>query len=348
MILLAASISAPVIWEIDHGLNTCIVQGVFHRALNCVDERNGLLTIATSVYGNGPFGVSVETADGFSFIDVGVKIGQQVQIDRNAIRIPLAPLEISLKHAVIWHCSPPVKIQSYQAIFDIGNNLQIAHKTAVNSQLESGLAPLLNHLDGILSGDLLENQKLPLLCRFSVKHLVGISRGIQHSDSKMLNKAVLPLIGLGCGLTPSGDDILMGVIGALSLFSDWQDIRRLCDGLSDVIASSVHGRTTFVSASYLEYAKKGFQSEALGDFLSSIVNGSGHKVFESSKRLLMFGHTSGHEIVLGSLLCLASIRCRYMGMQCNVRVASDSMSQSLLGCCLTVGSSRLEPWIITE
>lgn len=114
--------------------------------------------------------------------------------------------------------------------------------------------------------------------------------------------AVFPLIGAGSGLTPSGDDYLIGLLLILQVTEP--DCHK-------VLASTITrhlSRTTHVSASYLKLAAKGHFSEALTDLRQAIFSSCPTLVplQRAISRVLAVGSTSGADTLAGVRAALAS------------------------------------------
>jgi hypothetical protein len=110
-------------------------------------------------------------------------------------------------------------------------------------------------------------------------------------------KGVKQLVGLGIGLTPSGDDFLIGFIGAAYFFAHADDFRKaVFEGMRPL----VH-RTNLPSFFMLKAALKGSYPGPLSDFLHAIEAGSAARVRSSAKRLTGLGATSGQDMLAGVL-----------------------------------------------
>ncbi len=100
------------------------------------------------------------------------------------------------------------------------------------------------------------------------------------------------LIGYGPGLTPSGDDILTGMLAVLhtsDLFTRLPSFLPPADQLAQL--------TTSVSCSYLNSARKGEFSTPVLKVIRHLQ--SGRSPQPAIGRLLAVGHTSGADILLG-------------------------------------------------
>jgi hypothetical protein len=114
-----------------------------------------------------------------------------------------------------------------------------------------------------------------------------------------LRQSTLALIGLGPGLTPSGDDFLTGLILCL-----WA-VRHASPRIAEIlrcVAGCVAGRwkagTNPFGGSCLYAAVNGHAPGVIGSALHSIWSGSGDLEFALS-RLTSVGSTSGADILLG-------------------------------------------------
>ena len=106
------------------------------------------------------------------------------------------------------------------------------------------------------------------------------------------------LIGLGGGLTPAGDDYLVGMCTALALPGEgWQPHRRL---LARIIADNVH-RTNDISSATLLQAARGRVRQTIIDVVRSLATGEAATLPGRVRRLLAIGHTSGSDIAAGLL-----------------------------------------------
>lgn len=103
------------------------------------------------------------------------------------------------------------------------------------------------------------------------------------------------LVGLGEGLTPSGDDVLVGVLLALRYLG-----RPECaDEIWASIAEHVPRRTTALSATLLASAAEGDAAPQVIELLAAL---AGHRPLEPAlDRLLAVGSTSGAGIAHGLL-----------------------------------------------
>lgn len=112
----------------------------------------------------------------------------------------------------------------------------------------------------------------------------------------------LHLVGLGPGLTPSGDDVVAGALVAAHAtahprLAGWQEQTR---------AALRVRRTTAVSTALLHHALDGYAVPELAAFLVAVCAGQAGEVGPVAARLLAIGHSSGTALAAGALHCLRS------------------------------------------
>jgi hypothetical protein len=121
----------------------------------------------------------------------------------------------------------------------------------------------------------------------------------QDISSKSILKPVTSLIGLGPGLTPSGDDFLGGIMIMLSLLKQDDKINRLA-GAIEIAASA----TNDISRAHLKAAAQGLGAEPLHATIGDITSNRGRELQVSLKRLNAIGHCSGWDALAGAVITL--------------------------------------------
>jgi hypothetical protein len=109
--------------------------------------------------------------------------------------------------------------------------------------------------------------------------------------------AVEVLIGLGNGLTPSGDDFLGGVMIALHRVGR----ADLAGALARRVMASATQGTSVISAAYLRCAAAGQGFAVLFDALDCVLAGEGARLDARLDAIAEVGHTSGWDSLAGSI-----------------------------------------------
>jgi len=113
---------------------------------------------------------------------------------------------------------------------------------------------------------------------------------------------LLDLIGLGAGSTPSGDDVLVGIIAVMSLFEQVQDqIKEALPQLRAGIQETARARTPLPSAQMLLCAGNRSFPEPILALLSSLTSEGASEdiIVEKAQLVAQLGHYSGLAILLG-------------------------------------------------
>ena len=115
-------------------------------------------------------------------------------------------------------------------------------------------------------------------------------------------QALEDLVGLGPGLTPSGDDLLGGVLLALRLAG--LDTKR--EALETVVLPCALVNTNRISYAYLQGAAQGYGSSVLHEALGAVA-GDDPALPELCAGLDRMGHSSGWDAFLGALCVLRRV-----------------------------------------
>jgi hypothetical protein len=115
--------------------------------------------------------------------------------------------------------------------------------------------------------------------------------------------AVGALVGLGFGLTPSGDDLLVGYMAGLwCTIRDKSERAQFISSLGEKIIH-LFRKTNDISRTYLYHAVRGQVSSRLADLAEAICRGKNpERLLEIAEAAMRVGHTSGMEAVTGMLV----------------------------------------------
>jgi hypothetical protein len=113
-----------------------------------------------------------------------------------------------------------------------------------------------------------------------------------------------PFIGAGQGLTPAGDDMILGVLLALSRWGDRIGYWPSSSQFHRVFLPTVYSKTTLLSANLIECALNGQADERLLSALDGLVIGTldAASIFEL---LSQWGSSSGMDALVGMALVLS-------------------------------------------
>ena len=139
--------------------------------------------------------------------------------------------------------------------------------------------------------------------RTAINPIKTLLDGLERLDSNALQGGAGDLAGLGLGLTPSGDDFIIGVMHALWMTLDADRALSLCRKMLSVAAP----RTNALSANYLETAARGEAAQAWHTIALAFAQNDTTNLNSAVEKLIELGHTSGQDALSGFLLALAHI-----------------------------------------
>ena len=108
------------------------------------------------------------------------------------------------------------------------------------------------------------------------------------------------LLGLGPGLTPSGDDVLGGMLVALHAVGQ----AGMAAELYAALAGAAPTATSPISDAFLRAAAEGLGCEALHAAIAAVLEGWAEAVSDRAEALGRIGHTSGWDALAGAMLVL--------------------------------------------
>jgi hypothetical protein len=131
------------------------------------------------------------------------------------------------------------------------------------------------------------------------QHATALGRALELADLGTAQVQGEALVGLGQGLTPSGDDVLLGLFAVLHLPGG------PCEPLRDlgrqIMARAAH-RTHAISLCALRAAAEGRVRARVAALLSALIAGERETMLAALRAVLAIGSSSGRDIVAGIVL----------------------------------------------
>jgi hypothetical protein len=146
-------------------------------------------------------------------------------------------------------------------------------------------------------------QDLPFPMQAAQARLHALRAALGSQDLQAFEAAALRLLGLGHGLTPSGDDFLGAVLFTLrhAPMRAWQPHMP---GLHQRLAAAAAQATNPISAALLQDLMAGSSYRALHELLDALNQGDCESVAAAARALLTVGASSGADMLAGVLLAL--------------------------------------------
>lgn len=275
------------------------IHSVFQSALNL--RVNGEIHLLTLVSGANdlPQGIRLDAPEMFSFGDYRVgdfRVGQLAICRDGILYFENNTLTIQLSGARRWKCDLPA-LGFDPAGPAASTAWSFVWKTLNERQRSSQVE--------IIAEELLTGSKQEGVLHRASKAIRALRHATQQYQSNI--SAVEGLIGLGSGLTPSGDDLLVGYLAGLWCTAQARSERMQYISSFGETIISLSSKTNDISRTYLYHAAQGQVSSRLANLAEAISQGMNHerlsKIAEASFKV---GHTSGMDAVTGLLIGLTA------------------------------------------
>jgi hypothetical protein len=274
------------------------IHSVFRTAVNLRPANKDLLfTLVVASEADLPQGIRLDSPDDFSFEQLSP--GRDVFSRDNTLIFENSALAVELYQSKRWQCdlpalgtdlTNPAVAGAWKCVWQSLNECQVRLGAEI-------VAQALLHSDGIVQSAI--SRRLGE----AIRTLIEATRSFQLNDLSVLTR----LIGLGTGLTPCGDDFLVGYLAGLwCTVRDFVERRQFVSKLGQAVIY-LSGRTNDISRTYLHHASYGQVSSRLDTLARAISRPeSPGKLLPIAESAKQSGHTSAMDAVTGLLLGLAT------------------------------------------
>lgn len=253
----------------------------FKPVVNIVNQESNVLSVVNDEIGNGPFSVVLPTN---SF---PTKTNADAQIEIFDDYFWLGDKLIDVADAGLWEAKP-----DWEALRSKPEN----HAWAAEV-----LTPLLNRealVDSMAHIVLKSSANIPLPPRIleaAQQAIPQLYEALSKQSMSAVSVAAKRLAGLGPGLTPAGDDLLLGVMHGL-----WTTLAaEEASNLSLAIAAAATPRTHALSGAWLNASARGEAAEPWHLLFQGISSKNEDELKRMAMRILPTGHTSGADALGG-------------------------------------------------
>lgn len=149
------------------------------------------------------------------------------------------------------------------------------------------------------------NKDMPFPLNLSATRFDAIKLTLVSNDLQAFTSAARRVLGLGNGLTPSGDDFVGGILFALAHAprSSWkEELPTAIASIHDAAKVS----TNVISAALLDDLMAGKSYSALHDVLSALHTNNSTNIEAACTKLLNLGSSSGADLLAGLLLAFTT------------------------------------------
>jgi len=271
------------------------VHSVFARACNIETPAGELVTLLAHDLGNVPHGIRL--AGPVAPFDSWLIPGQNAILENSALCVPDAGVTVDVSSAAVWRGAVVAVSMDSCPMTPGGAAVAVAlrelRETLIDCAPAQGFAPL-------LAAPARARSSVDRACASRLSHtLPMLARANERHDVTAFARAAARLVGLGPGLTPSGDDFIAGYLAALWSRAGFEGgIDAILPSLGDALAP-LFLRTNAISRQMLSDAAHGRFAERLVDVTVAI--SCAGNVVEATRRALASGHSSGADTLCGLL-----------------------------------------------
>ncbi len=258
----------------------------FDRACNLVNQDNAILTVVTSERGLTPFALVVTSERLLPFQNIQAEDVVRVMPDR----LMIGTLNIQLSTLTTWNPVPDWPM--LQRMFANDPN-RLTHLADIVLELASP-ASLLDLFR--LNPSQRSTLETALLDR-AREGAVALVLALRQGDADQAFQGARHLAGLGNGLTPAGDDFLVGA--ALAVAAGLYGKGR-AETMAQII-ERVCPFTTLLSAAYLRSAAQGECIAPWHTLFAALLLSDAEVTRMAAKSLMSVGHSSGSDGLAGFL-----------------------------------------------
>ena len=290
-----------------HNDEKVFVHSIFDKTVNLETKSGSLITLARRDVEEEPATLISSMPQNGSWHMAGLKNGSELSFIQDAIYLNESKIVGGISAATLWQpagfsklCLLPKRSHEemwrrYKLAMEyMKNNSHICH---------FALFHVLEKLPQILNRRLLlkGNPFLEFFCEgiLSLHDLMNI----QTEKTSNIESSVIKLLGLGEGLTPSGDDFLAGVLCCISFLQMvYQQKYRALQWIANSVINNMEKRTNKISCHFLRHAAEGLWGNVTENLLCTLFLFDPEKpnaLYNAIDRKLAQGASSGMDELIG-------------------------------------------------
>jgi hypothetical protein len=275
------------------------VIAVFARSFYVADAAGGLACIGPSGLGGGPLNMLCALPDALDWQANGLRTGDAASSDCEHLHVA-GRFRFDLADAVAWR---PTPVPAGWNVATLAAGLAVLANRAAAESVADGFAPLV----AALATDRREDHEMAAsrapLSRFAWPAIASLAGWLASRRNAAPPEAAEVLIGLGPGLTPSGDDLIGGALIALRALGHLGAASRLAAWALPLARQ----RTGIISVAQLACAASGEGSAALHDLIAALLTPGAPGLAEAIAALAAIGHSSGWDALAGVALAASAV-----------------------------------------
>ncbi|SEM91695.1 Protein of unknown function [Candidatus Frackibacter sp. WG12] len=270
------------------------VESVFKKVINLKLTNGKLVSISTSNNLNAPNNLIIASSNRLDLRTFNVKLGEEVELTPKEIFFKEAGLRIGLDRVEVWNGELFNNIDAIRRD-KFEKNFSTFAKIVVEEGKMEGVGEISRFLVQMLNGERFRSS-FGRVADAAYPNILNLQQAIlTHNKDKMI-KSSKRLIGLGPGLTPAGDDFLVGFYTILQMVQTTSGVEYIDLEVREKILTAAKEETTLVSKTTLEHILNAEAPEVILQLIEALFLGDAGDVYCYTLQLLARGSTSGTDI----------------------------------------------------
>jgi hypothetical protein len=276
-------------WQTLEQGETARVIGVTSRGVFLLALSQRVVFISRETY-RSP--LTINLSQGVKSMD-GVATGQKAELEKGKIRLEEAGIELIIPLDCLWQTpAPPAGVGGLEQARE---RLAAVARLILDGDEPRGLGVCLPPLLGLPNPPEGDTEALA--------RLLALRAALAQGDLRVALPLAERLLGYGRGLTPSGDDVVMGLLLALNRWGSELPALAGLTAFNRQVVQFASLATTTISANLIEAASVGSADERLLTAVDGLFSGD-PDAEGCAAALLALGSSSGVDALVGMAVAL--------------------------------------------
>jgi glutaredoxin-related protein len=273
------------------------IHSVFNRVCNLTIKDWPIISLIFDSMPMKPMSISFRATDICSLHDLEMERGQVVLYQGGKFEIPQCGFSLILKDAKTLDCRSLFNFKKGNENDITSNISELRNILSQGNNL--GLLPVICDFEesiGEPKDIIIKNN----YSQFAWPRTSNLIKAIEQGELSEITKASSKLAGFGPGLTPSSDDMLIGLMISLIYASNyyrWGD--EYIKSINSAILKGAAGKTTQLSYEMMCFAAQGEVTKNIHGLMSNIYSNSSQLLHKNAMDVMNYGETSGSDMLTG-------------------------------------------------
>lgn len=271
------------------------VHSVFKRVVNFQDDSKQIYSILQRDLDNGPYSIRIDQGGLKSFLELNINVDDLVIIRNGCLEIG-SVFKLRFDNDQLWN-PEKLKIFSNENTVSIFNENIKVYSKLLSNRANGGVKYyyIKNHTNS-------NREYKPSLIEKELEKRISNLKWSIDNDYKSLKENIISIVGLGSGLTPSGDDFLVGFITALNTIEDTKTMLTL-DKIESILKNNSLS-TTDISIMMVKASLEGKARENLISFICALFSNDKSRLIHNIDNVFSIGSSSGADLSVGVVVGL--------------------------------------------